>query len=61
MRRPTFIMIVVLFVLIVSAAVAQLVIASGDADRPLPGPASPGQLPSASPTTSASTSAPASA
>jgi hypothetical protein len=48
MRRPTFLMIVALFVLIVAAAVAQLVIASGDADRPLPGPASPGELPSVS-------------
>ncbi|MET0800032.1 MAG: hypothetical protein ABWZ53_02535 [Actinomycetota bacterium] len=53
MRRPTFLMIVVLFVLIVAAAVAQFVIASGDADQPLPGPASPGQLPSASASASA--------
>ena len=40
-------MLVVLFVVILVAAIAQLVIASGD--RPtLPGPTSPGQLPSAS-------------
>jgi hypothetical protein len=45
-RRPTFIMIVVLCVVIIVAAIAQLVIATGD--RPtLPGPTSPGQLPSA--------------
>jgi hypothetical protein len=37
-------MIIALFVLIGAAAVAQLVIASGDGE-PLPGPASPGQLP----------------
>jgi hypothetical protein len=37
-------MIIVLFVLITVAAVAQIVIASGDRS-PLPGPASPGQLP----------------
>lgn len=47
MRRPTLIMLVVLFVVIGAAAVAQLVIASGG-DDPLPGPASPGQLPSES-------------
>ena len=48
MRRPTFIMIVILFAVIVAAAVAQIVIATGDGDDPLPGPASPGQLPSPS-------------
>ena len=47
MRRPTLIMIIVLFVLITVAAVAQIVIASGDS-QPLPGPTSPGQLPSTS-------------
>lgn len=41
-------MIVILFVLIAAAAIAQIVIASGNADQPLPGPASPGQLPSVS-------------
>ena len=40
-------MIIVLFVLITVAAVAQIVIASGDSE-PLPGPTSPGQLPSTS-------------
>jgi hypothetical protein len=46
-RRTTFIVLVVLFVVIVIAAIAQFVIATGD--RPaLPGPTSPGQLPSAS-------------
>jgi len=50
-RRPTLIMIVVLFLLLAGAAVAQLVIASGD--RPAyQGPASPGQLPSLSPSPS---------
>ncbi len=49
-------MIVILFALIAAAAAAQIVIASGDADQPLPGPASPGQLPSAS--TSVSTTVP---
>jgi hypothetical protein len=49
MRRPTLIVIVTLFIVLVVAAVAQLVIANGD--RPaLPGPSSPGQLPSVSPT-----------
>ena len=48
MRRPTLIMIIVLFVAITVAAVAQIVIASGDSP-PLPGPTSPGQLPSVSP------------
>jgi hypothetical protein len=45
MRRPTLIMIIVLFVLITVAAVAQIVIASGS-KPPLPGPTSPGQMPS---------------
>jgi hypothetical protein len=44
-RRPTLITIIVLFVLITIAAIAQLTIASGDRP-PLPGPTSPGQLPS---------------
>jgi hypothetical protein len=42
-------MIVVLFLLITMAAVAQIVIASRDRE-PLTGPTSPGQLPSVSPT-----------
>lgn len=49
MRRQTLIMIVVLFVLIGAAAVAQIVIVGGD-HAPLPGPASPGELPSSSAT-----------
>ena len=56
MRRPTLIMIVVLFVLIGAAAVAQIVIVSGGGD-PFPGPSSPGQLPSSSVGPSASTPA----
>jgi hypothetical protein len=46
MRRPTLIMIVVLFAWIVGAAIVQIAFASRD-QEPLPGPASPGQLPSA--------------
>jgi hypothetical protein len=46
MRRPTLIMIVVLFALIVGAAIYQITIASRD-QAPLRGPQSPGQLPSA--------------
>ncbi len=42
-------MIVALLVLIAVAAVAQIVIATGDAPS-FPGPTSPGQLPSLSPT-----------
>ena len=53
MRRPTFIMLVVLFVVIGVAALAQFAISSGG-DEPLPGPASPGQLPSVSPVPSPS-------
>ena len=45
MRRPTLIMIVVLFALIAGAAIYQIVLASGD-KAPLPGPQSPEQLPS---------------
>lgn len=45
MRRPTLIAIIVLFVLITIAAIAQIRIASDDR-APLPGPTSPGQLPS---------------
>ena len=48
MRRPTFIVLIVLFVLLVGAGIAQLVIASGPA-APLQGPTSPGQMPSLSP------------
>ena len=47
MRRPTFIVLIVLFVLLIGAGIAQLVIASGDS-VPLQGPTSPGQLPSLS-------------
>jgi hypothetical protein len=48
-RRPTLIMLIVLFALLLSAGIAQLVIASGDHPT-LQGPVSPGQLPSVSPT-----------
>jgi hypothetical protein len=44
-------MIIVLFVIIAVAALAQIVIASGEGPS-LPGPASPGQLPSTSPSAS---------
>lgn len=44
MRRGTLIIIVALFVVITLAAVAQIVIASGERE-PLEGPTSPGQLP----------------
>ena len=44
-------MIIVLFAIIGAAGVAQIVIAGGGAD-PLPGPISPGQLPSSSSSTS---------
>jgi hypothetical protein len=47
MRRPTIIMLIVLFVLLIGAGIAQLVIATGDG-APLQGPTSPGQLPSPS-------------
>ncbi|MEO8423381.1 MAG: hypothetical protein ABI595_05650 [Actinomycetota bacterium] len=47
MRRPTFIVLIVLLALLIGAGIAQLVIASGD-DAPLQGPTSPGQLPSPS-------------
>jgi hypothetical protein len=45
MRRPTFIVIIILFTILIVAAIAQIVIASGGT-APLPGPTSPGQLPS---------------
>jgi hypothetical protein len=45
MRRPTAIILVVLFVLILLAAIAQLVIATGERTS-YEGPTSPGQLPS---------------
>ena len=44
-RRPTFIMIIVLFVIIAVAAMAQIVIASGEGPSPS-GADEPGQLPS---------------
>ncbi len=47
MRRPTFIILIVLFVLLIGAGIAQFVIASGDSPQ-LEGPTSPGQLPSLS-------------
>jgi hypothetical protein len=45
------IILIVLFVLLLGAGVAQLVIASGDGS-PLVGPTSPGQLPGVSPSPS---------
>jgi hypothetical protein len=47
MRRPTLIILIVLFVMLVIAGVAQLTIASSHRE-PLHGPTSPGQLPSLS-------------
>ena len=47
MRRPTFIMLIVLVVLLIGAGIAQWLIASGNRE-PLEGPTSPGQLPSLS-------------
>ena len=47
MRRPTLIILIVLFVLLIGAGVAQLMIASGDG-APFEGPTSPEQLPSMS-------------
>jgi hypothetical protein len=44
-RKPTLIVIVILFGVIAIAGIAQIVLASGD-KAPLPGPTSPGQLPS---------------
>ena len=44
-RRGTFVMIVVLFILLLAAGIAQLLIASRDRG-PLRGPTSPGQIPS---------------
>jgi hypothetical protein len=46
-RRPTLIILIVLFGLLIGAGIAQLVIASGER-APLDGPTSPGQLPSLS-------------
>lgn len=51
MRRPTLVILIVLFTVLVGAAIAQLVIASSDG-VPLEGPTSPGQLPSPSLSTS---------
>ena len=48
MRRPTLIVLVVLFTLLVGAAIWQLQIANQDRG-PYPGPTSPGELPSPSP------------
>jgi hypothetical protein len=47
MRRPTLIILIVLFTLLIGAGIAQFVIASGEG-APLQGPTSPGQLPSPS-------------
>lgn len=47
MRRPTFIVLIVLFVLIVVTAVVQFTMTPPES--PFEGPASPGQLPTASP------------
>ena len=47
MRRPTLIVLVVLFTLLVGAAIWQLQIANQDRG-PYPGPTSPGELPSPS-------------
>jgi hypothetical protein len=44
-RRPTLIVIIVLFALMAGAAIYQLSIATDD-QAPLDGPVSPGQLPS---------------
>ncbi|MDH4111925.1 MAG: hypothetical protein OEV60_04480 [Actinomycetota bacterium] len=55
MRRQTLVMIIVLFLLIGAAAVAQVVLVNGGGN-PFPGPASPGQLPSGSPSTTSSPS-----
>lgn len=51
MRRPTFIILIVLFALLIGAGVAQFLIASGGGG-PLEGPSSPGQLPGSSLSTS---------
>lgn len=48
MRRPTLIVLIVLFSLLVGAAIWQILIASQDLG-PYPGPTSPGQLPSPAP------------
>ncbi|HZN42255.1 MAG TPA: hypothetical protein VFC08_00875 [Actinomycetota bacterium] len=47
MRRPTLIALIVLFTLLVGAAIWQLQIANQDRG-PYPGPTSPGELPSPS-------------
>jgi hypothetical protein len=46
-RRPTFIILIVLFSLLIGAGIVQFLIASGDR-APLQGPTSPGQLPTTS-------------
>jgi hypothetical protein len=50
-RRPTLITLIILFSLLVAAAIWQLQIANEDVG-PLPGPTSPGELPSPSPSAS---------
>ncbi|HYY07345.1 MAG TPA: hypothetical protein VFA25_01945 [Actinomycetota bacterium] len=45
MRRPTLIVLIVLFFVLVGATVAQVLIATQERG-PYPGPTSPGQLPS---------------
>jgi hypothetical protein len=47
-RRPTLIVLIVLFTLLVGAAIWQLQIANQDRG-PYPGPTSPGELPSPPP------------
>jgi hypothetical protein len=47
-RRPTLITLIVMFSLLLGAAIWQLLIAGQDLG-PYPGPTSPGQLPSISP------------
>jgi hypothetical protein len=47
-RRPTLIVLLVLFSLLIGATIWQLRLASQD-HGPLPGPTSPGQLPSPPP------------
>jgi hypothetical protein len=51
-RRPTLITLIVLFSVLVAAAIWQLQISTEDR-APLPGPTSPGELPSLSPAPSA--------
>jgi hypothetical protein len=47
-RRPTLIVLIVLMSLLVGAAIVQILLAGQDRG-PLPGPTTPGQLPSMAP------------